>query len=61
MSLGNINFCCRKNNSYFERVCSKFMIKLSRSKVFLFANIFGKVGPCPNYGDKFSSVELITD
>ena len=41
------------------------MIKLSRSKVFLFANILSRAGPCSNYiasaSDKFSSVELITE
>ena len=36
-------------NTIFERVCSKFMIKLSRSKVFLLANILSRSGPCSNY------------
>ena len=36
-------------NTIFERVCSKFMIKLSRSKVFLLANILSRAGPCSNY------------
>ena len=38
------------------------MIKLSRSKVFLLANILSRAGPCSNYSssDKFN-MELITE
>ena len=38
------------------------MIKLSRSKLFLLANILSRAGPCSNYSssDKFN-IELITE